>query len=149
MTISNICIYCKVLKSVTVNCWKICNHLCEGCQENIPLLLHTSFQREQGLGWGGVGVGGCILVDIFHFVDIDIQSVFSYIFIADYDFFTKFCSSDPRFNRNNLTSLYLKSETCAHMQMRNYSFIHTIYKFHDIMLVGNLHWGIPLDKWGL
>ena len=36
-------------------------------------------------------------------------------------------SSVPSFNRNILTSLYLKSETSAHVQLRNCSFIRTIY----------------------
>ena len=49
----------------------------------------------------------------FHFVEM--QSV---ICIAHYNFLTKFCSSDPSFNRNILTSLYLKSE---HLRMRNYA----------------------------
>ena len=79
---------------------------------------------------------------------------FVYIFIADWNFLTKFCSSNPSFNINILRSLfcssnpsfninilrslYLKSETSVHAQLRNYSFIHTIYKFHDIVSVGNL-----------
>ena len=37
------------------------------------------------------------------------------------------------FNRNILKSLYLKSETSAHAQLCNYSFIHTVYKFHGIV----------------
>ena len=43
------------------------------------------------------------------------------LFIFSYctaNFLTKFCSSDPSFNRNILTSLYLKSE---HLRMRNYA----------------------------
>ena len=39
-------------------------------------------------------------------------------FIAHCNFLTKFCSLDPSFNRNILTSLYLKSE---HLRMRNYA----------------------------
>ena len=62
-----------------------------------------------------------------------------YIFLADWNFLTKFCGSDPSFNGNILTSLYLKSETLAHAQLCNYSFIHTIYKFHGILLAGNSH----------
>ena len=69
---------------------------------------------------------------------------FVYIFKADWNFFTKFWGSDPNFNRNILTSLYLKSETSAYAQLHNYSFIHTIYKFHHMMSVGNLHWGYLL-----
>ena len=55
---------------------------------------------------------------------------FVYIFIADWNFLTKFCSPDLSFNRNVLTSLYLKSEASARAQLLNYLFIHTIYKFH-------------------
>ena len=53
-----------------------------------------------------------------------LQSV--YIFIADWNFLAKFCLSDPSFNENILTSLYLKSETSTHAQLSDYSFIHTI-----------------------
>ena len=66
---------------------------------------------------------------------------FVYIFITDWDFLTYFYSSDPSFNRNILTSLYLKSEISAHAQLCDYLFIHTIYKFHDIVSVRDLHWG--------
>ena len=66
------------------------------------------------------------------------------ILIVDWNFLTKFFSSHSRFNRNNLISLYLKSETSAHVQLRNYSFIHTIYKFPDVVSVGNLHQGYLL-----
>ena len=45
---------------------------------------------------------------------------FVYIFIADSNFLTKFYSSDPSFDRNVLTSLYLKPETSAHVQLRKY-----------------------------
>ena len=64
---------------------------------------------------------------------------FVYIFIGDWNFLTKFCSSDRSFNRNILTSLYLKSETSAHAELHNYLFIQTTYKFHDMVSVGNLH----------
>ena len=62
---------------------------------------------------------------------------FVYIFIADWSVLTKFCSSDPSFNRNTQTYLYLKSETTA--QLCDYSFIYTIYKFRYMVSVGNLH----------
>ena len=68
------------------------------------------------------------------------------IFMGDWNFLTKFCSSDPSFNRNILTSLYLKSETSAHSQLCDYSFIHTIYKFHGMVLAGNSHWGYLLTN---
>ena len=64
---------------------------------------------------------------------------FVYIFIAYWNFLTKFYGSDSSFNRNILTSLYLKYETSAHAQLRNYSIIPTIYNFHDMVSVGNLH----------
>ena len=64
---------------------------------------------------------------------------FVYIFIADRNFLTNFCSSDPSFNRNILTSLYLKSETYVHAWLCDNSFTHTIHKFHDMMSVGNLN----------
>ena len=60
------------------------------------------------------------------------------IFVVDWNFLTKFFSSDSSFNRNILTSLYLKSGTSAHAQLRNYSFIHTVHKFHDMVSVVNL-----------
>ena len=62
---------------------------------------------------------------------------FGYIFIVDWNFLTKFLSSDPSFNKNILTSLY----TSAHAQLRNHLFINTIYKFHDMVSVGNLNLG--------
>ena len=64
---------------------------------------------------------------------------FVYIFKADWNFFTEFRSSYPSFNRNILTSLYLKSETSAHAQLCDYSFIHTIYKFYGMVLAGKSH----------
>ena len=69
---------------------------------------------------------------------------FLYIFIMDWNFFTKFCSSDSSFNGNILTSLYLKSETSAHVQLCDYSFIHTTYMFHGMVLAGNSHCGYLL-----
>ena len=64
---------------------------------------------------------------------------FAYIFITDWNFLTKFCSSDPSFNRNILTSLNLKSETSRHALLHDYSFIRNTYTFHDMVSVGNLH----------
>ena len=64
---------------------------------------------------------------------------FLYIFIADRNFLTNFCSSDPSFNGNILISLYLKSETSVLAQLCDYMFIHTIYKFHGMVLAGNLN----------
>ena len=61
----------------------------------------------------------------------------SYIFIADWNFLINFCSSDLSFNGNILRSLYLNSDTSAHAQLCDYSFIHAIYKFHGMVLAGN------------
>ena len=69
---------------------------------------------------------------------------FVYVFIADWDFLTKFCSSDPNFNGNVLTFLYLKFDTSEHAQLCDYLFIHTIHKFHGMALTGNSHWGYLL-----
>ena len=69
---------------------------------------------------------------------------FVYIFIADWNLLTKFCSLDPSFNGNIFTFLYLKSKTSARARLCDYSFIHTIYKFHGTVLAGNSHWGYLL-----
>ena len=66
---------------------------------------------------------------------------FVYIFIKDKNFLNKIFSSDPSFNRNILTSLFLKCETYVHVQLRDKSFIHDIYKFYDMVPVGNLDQG--------
>ena len=82
----------------------------------------------------------------FHFVEVfdllEIWSIFAHIFIPDWNFLTKFRSSDASFNANILTLFYLKSETSAHAQICDYLFIHLICKF-QLVSVGNLH------KWGL
>ena len=51
---------------------------------------------------------------------------FVYIFIANWNFLNKFCSSHLILNRNILIFLYSKSETLAHAQLCNQSFLHTI-----------------------
>ena len=91
-----------------------------------------------------------LVVCAFHFVEIfhlvEIRSViflyllylFIYLFKSLFTF-GKFCSSDPSFNGNILTSLYLKFETTAHAQLFDYLFIHTVYKFHGMVLAGNSH----------
>ena len=66
---------------------------------------------------------------------------FVYFFIANWNFLTKFCSSDLSVNRNILTLLYLKSEASAHAQLRNYSFLHTVWRFYSMVSIGNLYWG--------
>ena len=35
-------------------------------------------------------------------------------------------------------------ETSAHAQQHDYSFIHTVHTFHDIVSVGNFYWGYLL-----
>ena len=75
-----------------------------------------------------------------HFTSWKFALYFVYIFIVNWDILTKFCSSDPGLNRNISTSLHIKSETSAHAQLRDYSFIHPIYKFHDMVSARNLHW---------
>ena len=111
-------------------------------------LLDSCGSGGEDGGWrGGGGVRGgadvkfwtLVRGGVFQFMEI--RSYFVCIFIVDWNFLTKFFSSDPRFNGNILTYLYLKSGTSAHAQLCNYSFIHTIHKFHDMVSVGNLHWG--------
>ena len=54
------------------------------------------------------------------------------------------------FSKNVFTSLRLKSETPAYVQFA-ITLFHTIYKFFDMVSVGNLHWGYPsnngVTKW--
>ena len=54
----------------------------------------------------------------FHFMEIfrlvEIRAVICLYLQSGLEFLTKLCSSDPSFNGNILTSLYLKSETSAH-----------------------------------
>ena len=66
------------------------------------------------------------------------------IFVANWNLLTKICNSVPSFNRRILTALYLKSQTSAHAQLRNYSLIATIHKFHNIVSFVNLPWGYVL-----
>ena len=42
LNLSNICINCKILKSVTINCSKKCDHICQSCLDDRLLLLQTS-----------------------------------------------------------------------------------------------------------
>ena len=80
-----------------------------------------------------------------HFMEIfplvEIGAVFCFYLQKGLEFLTKFWSPDPILNRNILISLNLNSETSGHAQLRDYSFIHTIYKFYDMVSVKNLHWG--------
>ena len=61
---------------------------------------------------GGVGGVAFHFVEIFRFVAM--QSVFCLYLQNGLEFFNKFCSSDPSFNRNILRPLYLKFKTSAH-----------------------------------
>ena len=81
-----------------------------------------------GDGEGGSGGGGA------HSTWWKLGLYFVYVFIADWNFLTKFCSSDSSFNGN-----ILKSETSAHAQLCHYLFIHTIYTFHSMVLAGDSH----------
>ena len=47
----------------------------------------------------------------------DLGLYFVYILVEDWNLLTKLCSSDPNFNRNILTFLYLKSKTSGHAQI--------------------------------
>ena len=56
-------------------------------------------------------VRGCVFrfAEIFHFMEI--QYAFCFYLPNGLDFFIKFCSYDPNFNKNTLRSLYLKFES--------------------------------------
>ena len=73
------------------------------CKNNnlllFPLLFLNDITEAHLEGEAGRGCA-------FHFVEM--QSVFFYIFRMGWNFLIKFCSSDPSFNRNILSSLYLK-----------------------------------------
>ena len=58
-----------------------------------------------------------------------------YIFKNNWNFLTKFWYSDQMFSRN----------ICAFATHDNF-FIRTIYKYLDMVSVGNLHWGYPLKN---
>ena len=73
---------------------------------------------------------------------------FVYIFIVDSNFLTKFCSSNPSFNENILTSLYLTSETSAHAQLCDYSFIPYCIQVSRYGVSWKLTLGILLVKRG-
>ena len=65
---------------------------------------------------------------------------FVYFFIGNWNFLPKFFTYDLSKCQNKYFDiLYLKSEISAHAQWRNYSLLHTIWKFHDMVSVGNLH----------
>ena len=52
-----------------------------------------------------------------HSISGEFSLYFVHIFITDWDFLTKFGSSDPSFNRSILTLLYLQFETSTHAQI--------------------------------
>ena len=82
-----------------------------------------------------------VLLCALHFVEM--QSV---ICIAHCNFLTKFCSSDPSFNRNILTSLYLKSE---HLRMRNYAItrLYILYTSFTTWCQLETYIEDTIDKW--
>ena len=58
-----------------------------------------------------------------------------YIFGKDWNFWTKFQSTDLSFNRNILAPLNWKFKTCAHVRIPI-----VIYKYLDFMCIFSLHW---------
>ena len=70
-----------------------------------------------------------------HFTSRKFSLHIVYIFKKAWDFLIEILYSDQMFSRNIITLLRLKSET----ETRNYSFIYTICKYLDMVLVGNLH----------
>ena len=122
-------------KLVTI--WKsTCCKLQFAWQTVIGSFFTMAYLLFPGLGfkrWGGRISGGW---------RVEIWSVFYlYLYSRLELFLTKFCSCRSSFNGNILTFLYLKAEIYVHAQLVDYSFIPTVYKFHDMVLVGNLNWG--------
>ena len=81
--------------------------------------FETDFLENENL-FQKTGVCAFHFVEIFHWWKFGLY--FVYIFIADWNFLIKFTS-----------------EISAHAQLCHYSFIHSIYKFHDMVLAGNSH----------
>ena len=80
---------------------------------------------------------------------------FVHIFRTDWNFSTKFGNSDPSFNWNILTLLYLKSEMSAHAQIAViHCYILLQVPWHDInlkltlgMLFNKWSWSMILSSW--
>lgn len=80
-------------------------------------------RKRRGLGVRGSSLPKYILIKNFGrpFLSDSGQGLtfslqFVYTFRTDWNFLTKFASSDPSFNRTILTLIYLKSEKYAHVQ---------------------------------
>ena len=127
---------------------RFCANVSDGCNKKQSFLqqdfqIHFKVTRKSfkfilGLAWGSIKdykVGN--FVTNLKFKDQTFRH-----------FLIKFCGFDPNFDRNILTSLYLKFETSLHVQLRDHLFIHTTYRFHDMSSVGNLHWGYLVGSIG-
>ena len=124
------------------NCQNFLNELVKKVTKNQDYILsseNTILEKpqEEGGEWAQIDQSAFHFVEIFHLCGNSV--CFVYIFIVGWNFLIKFFDSDPSFNRNILTSLYLKSETSAHAQLHHYLFTHTIYTLHDMVSFENLH----------
>ena len=74
----------------------------------------------------------------WHFLEI--RSVFWLYLHNKLEFFNEILQLWSKFHQKHFTSIYLKSETPAHRQLRDYFFMHIIYKFSSFMVsVGKSH----------
>ena len=93
---------------------------------------------------GGILHAPCAFhfVEIFHFVEM--QSVICLYFHTVLQ--TKFCNSDPSFNINILTSLYLKSEL---LRMRNHAItrLYILYTNFTTWCLLETYIEDTIDKW--
>ena len=85
-------------------------------------------------------------VEIFHFVKFSLH--FVYIYRSNSNFLIKFYSSDPSFNINILTSLYLKFKISAHahIAITHYylSFTNFFTWYECETYIGDTFWRIKL-----
>ena len=113
--------------------WKFCLMFClYFLFSTVPVVFYITDQEHKRYEWGSV------------FSPVMPGGNGRDIFIVNWNFLTKFFSFDPTFHRNILASLYLKSVTSVRAYLRDYSFTHTLCKFHDMVSVANLHWGYLL-----
>ena len=87
---------------------------------------------------GGGGEGGGVHSTLWKF-----SLHFVHIFRKDWNFLTKFGSSDPSYNWTILTLLYLKFETFAHAQI---TIVHYYVLFTKI-LFDKWSWSMILSTW--
>ena len=112
---------------------------------SITLECHENARRAVYIRVGGWGT----------FTSWKFSLPFVHIFRTDWNFWTKFGNSDPSFNWNILTLLYLKSEMSALAQIAViHCYILLQVPWHDInlkltlgMLFNKWSWSMILSSW--